>query len=299
VWRSLFALLATVLVSAGAASPPADLPARLAIDAHTGSVTSVLVPSQATLDCDGGARATGYLSKVAKPACALAGKGTVTAIATEHRGTRLCHEGYGGPQRATITGKIGGHRISVTIDRADGCGIEDWNRLRPLLGAPERRGAIPRRKASASAPTTTTTAAPATYLVQRGDTLTNIAKQFHTSVGAIVATNRLENPDALTEGQQLTMPPSSAVRIDAELVDGGGDTAIGLTLVGAEPSELVTFVVTLPDGSTYTGSPHSTSIYGVVTTTYRATLATGSYSVTATGERGTTAETTFHLVPPD
>ena len=188
-------------------------------------MTSVLVPSQATLDCDGGARATGYLSKVAKPACALAGKGTVTAIATEHRGTRLCHEGYGGPQRATITGKIGGQRVSVTIDRADGCGIDDWNRLRPLLGAPERRGAIPRRKASASAPTTTTTAAPATYLVQRGDTLTNIAKQFHTSVGAIVATNHLENPDALTEGQQLTMPPPSAVRIDAELVDGGGDTA--------------------------------------------------------------------------
>ncbi len=73
----------------------------------------------------------------------------------------------------------------------------------------------------------------------------------------------------------------------------------GSTLVGAEPSELVTFVITLPDGSTYTGSPHSTSIYGVVTTTYTATLATGSYSVTATGERGTNAETTFHLDPPD
>jgi LysM repeat protein len=260
-------------------------------------VTSVLVPSEATLDCDGGARGTGYLAKVAKPACALARKGTVAAIATEHRGTRLCHEGYGGPQRATITGTIGGRRVKVTIDRADGCGIDDWNRLRALLGAPERRGAIPRRKASTS--TTTTTAPPATYVVQRGDTLTDIAKQFHTSVGAIVATNQLEDPDALTEGQQVTLPPPSAVRIDAELVDGGSDTAIGLTLVGAEPSELVTFVVTLPDGSTYTGSPHSASIYGVVTTTYTSTLAPGSYSVTATGERGTNAETTFHLVPPD
>ena len=75
----------------------------------------------------------------------------------------------------------------------------------------------------------------ATYVVGHGDTLTNIAKQFHTSVGAIVATNQIEDPDALTEGQQLTMPPPSAVRIEAKLVDEGGDAAIGLTLVGAEP----------------------------------------------------------------
>ncbi len=297
MWRSLVALVATFLVSAGGAPPAADAPVRLTISAHTGSVTSVLVPSDATLECEGDAHGTGYLRKVATPACALARKGTVTAIATERRGTRLCREGYGGPQRATITGTIGGRRVSVTINRADGCGIDDWNRLRALLGAPERRGAISPRKASAS--TTTTTAPPATYVVGPGDTLTNIARQFHTSVGAIVATNQLEDPDALTEGQQLTMPPPSAVRIEAKLVDDGGEAAIGLTLVGADPSELVTFVVTLPDGSTYTGSPHSTSIYGVVTTTYTSTLATGSYSVTATGERGTNAETAFHLDPPD
>jgi LysM repeat protein len=268
---------------------------RLTIDARTGSVTSVLVPSEATLDCDRGAHASGFLANTAKRACASARKGTLTAVAAEHRRARLCSEVYGGPQRATVTGTIGRRRVSVSINRGDGCGIDDWNRLRALLGDPERRGAIP-RKAPASTPTST--APPATYVVQRGDTLTDIAKQFHTSVGAIVATNQLENPDGLTEGQPLTLPPPSAVRIDAELVDDGADAAVGLTLVGAEPSELVTFVVTLPDGSTYTGAPHSASIYGVVTATYTATLSTGTYTVTATGARGTSAQTAFHLDPP-
>jgi LysM repeat protein len=134
--------------------------------------------------------------------------------------------------------------------------------------------------------------------VQRGDTLTEIAKQFHTSVGAVVAINRLDHPDDLTEGQLLTMPPPSATRIEAKMADGVDGAAVKLTLVGAEPSELVTFVITLPDGSTYTGSPHAASAYGVVVTTYTAELATGVYTVTAAGERGTNAETAFHLEPP-
>jgi LysM repeat protein len=255
----------------------------------------VLIPSAATLDCDDDARGTGFLRNAAKPACALARKGTVTAISSAHRRARICREGYGGPQRATITGTIGQRRVSVTIDRADGCGIEEWDKMRALLGDPERRGTIPRK---ATAATTTTTTPPATYVVQRGDTLTEIAKQFHTSVGAIVSTNQLDDPDDLTEGQQLTMPPASAVRIDAKMVDDGSGAAVGLTLVGAEPSELVTFVITLPDGSTYTGTPHSASVYGVVTTKYTAELANGVYTVTGTGERGTNAETAFHLDPP-
>jgi LysM repeat protein len=256
----------------------------------------VLVPSAATLDCVDTERGTGFLRNAAKPACALARKGTIAAIAVAHRAPRICTEAYGGPQRATIGGTISGRRVSVTIDRTDGCGIDEWNRLRALLGNPERRGSIPRRGASTS--TTITTAAPATYVVQRGDTLTEIARRFHTSVGAVVATNRLDDADDLTEGQQLTMPPPSATRIDAKLADDVDGAAVELTLVGAEPSELVTFVITLPDGSTYTGARHSASAEGVVATTYTAELATGVYTVTATGERGTNAETAFHLDPP-
>jgi LysM repeat protein len=296
VWRSLVALSGAILVVAGAARQPAESPVRLSIEAQTGSVTSVLVPSEATLDCESGSsRGTGFLVKVEKSACALARHGAVTAVATAHAAVRACEEVYGGPQRATITGTIGARRVALTIDRADGCGIADWNRLLPLLGDPERRGVIPRSKPTS---TTATTAPLAKYRVQSGDTLTEIAKRFHTSVGAIVATNQLPDADHLTAGQELVMPPPSAARIAVELVDQGADDVVRLTLVGAEPSELVTFVIALPDGETFTGSQHAASSQGVVTTTYQASLGTGTYAVTATGDHGTQADTAFHLDAP-
>ena len=89
------------------------------------------------------------------------------------------------------------------------------------------------------------------------------------------------------------------MRIEAKLVEGQTDSGFDLVLVGAAPSELVTFVITSPDGSTYTGSQHTASGYGVVTTRYDATISSGTYTVTATGSGGTDAETTFHVVEPD
>jgi LysM repeat protein len=297
VWRRLIALLAVLLVAPSGVASAAESSVHLTIDASTGSVTSVLVPSEATLDCDDGASGSGFLAKAAKPACALARKGTVRKIAAEHRRPRVCVDVFGGPQRATIRGTVRGRRVSMTIDRSDGCGIDDWNRLLPLLGDPERRGVIP--KAVKASSTTTTTAPPTTYVVQRGDTLTEIAKRFRTSVHAIVATNQLADPDSLREGQQLAMPPPGTVRIEVKMLDDGpSGSTVGLVLVGAEPSERVTFVITLPDGNTYTGTPHSASGYGVVATKYEAELERGTYRVTATGERGTNAETSFHLKPP-
>ena len=57
-------------------------------------------------------------------------------------------------------------------------------------------------------------------------------------------------------------------------------------------------MITLPDGSTYTGSPHVASGYGVVTTTYSAVIGDGTYTVTAEGEGGTNAQASFHVVRP-
>jgi LysM repeat protein len=294
VWRVLVAPIATIVAVAGmAAAPAADTRARLTIEASTGSVTSVLVPSKATLQCGPGAHGTGFLRHAAAPACAVVHQGTVTAIATRHRGPRLCVDGYAGPQRARVHGTIGGRRVDVTINRVDACGIDEWTQLLPLLGDPDRSGAVPRPDRS----TTTTTAPAVTYQIARGDTLTDIAKRFHTSIAAIVAANQLTDPDHLTEGQQLVMPPPSALRIDAELVGGGTDSGFKLTLTGATPSEVVTFTIARPDGSTYTGAPHVASSEGVVTTTYSDVVATGTYRVTATGERGTNAVSIFHLVP--
>jgi LysM repeat protein len=292
VWRSLVALVSSIVVVLAGVAAGSSPRAHLTIDTNTGSVTSVLVPSEATLECDGRARANGFLAKTATSACAAVRKGSVTAVAAEHRKARLCADVYGGPQRARITGTVGSRRVSVAIDRADGCGISEWNRLLALLGDPERRGPIPRRRPPSA---TTTTAAPATYLVGRGDTLTTIAKQFHTSVGAIVAANQLEDPDALVEGQRLVMPSPFAVRVDAALDTDG---SVKLALVGAQPSELVTFVITLPDGSTYTGAPHRAGGDGTVATRYEAALKFGSYRVNASGTAGTTAEAAFHVRPP-
>jgi len=42
---------------------------------------------------------------------------------------QLCTEIYGGPQLATITGTLDGEPVATSVDRANGCGIDDWDRL--------------------------------------------------------------------------------------------------------------------------------------------------------------------------
>jgi LysM repeat protein len=295
VWRFLATLGVFVAIAGATPAPASDVPARLSIDALSGSVTSVLVPTQGTLQCDDETRGTGFLRHAAGPACAVVRRGVLVDIARRHRSARLCTDDYGGPQRAHVKGTVRSRRVDVTITRDDGCGIDEWRRLQALLGDPERRGAIPRRRRPAA---TTATSPPATYVVQRGDTLTAIAKQFNTSVAAIVTTNQLTDADELAPGQLLEMPPPTAVRIEAKLVDGQPASGFGLVLVGAAPSEVVTFVITLPDGSTHTGSPHVASGYGVVASTYHDAVGSGTYTVTATGERGTNAQVRFHLDEP-
>lgn len=40
-----------------------------------------------------------------------------------------CTEIYGGPETARIVGTIGDKAVDTTVDRANGCGIDDWDRL--------------------------------------------------------------------------------------------------------------------------------------------------------------------------
>jgi hypothetical protein len=42
---------------------------------------------------------------------------------------QICTEIYGGPDVAVITGSINNEAIDATIDRANGCGIDDWDTL--------------------------------------------------------------------------------------------------------------------------------------------------------------------------
>lgn len=50
---------------------------------------------------------------------------------------------------------------------------------------------------------------PSTYVVQRGDTLTTIATQFSTTVGALVQQNGITNPNRIFAGQELAIPTGS------------------------------------------------------------------------------------------
>ena len=59
-------------------------------------------------------------------------------------------------------------------------------------------------------PTPATSATPATYRVQPGDTLSAIAARFGTSVGAIAAANGIADPNLIDAGQVLTIPSGTA-----------------------------------------------------------------------------------------
>jgi len=63
-------------------------------------------------------------------ACTQLGQAEVLERLTKGAPTdRACTEIYGGPDVATITGEINGEAIDTTVDRANGCGIADWDDL--------------------------------------------------------------------------------------------------------------------------------------------------------------------------
>ena len=47
---------------------------------------------------------------------------------------RACTLQYGGPERAHVTGTLEGRTIDVTLTRANGCGIADYDALFAALG---------------------------------------------------------------------------------------------------------------------------------------------------------------------
>jgi LysM repeat protein len=268
---------------------------HLAIGRETSSGTTVLLPSQATLTCDGTAHATGFLRKAAGPACALVDRHAVQQVAADQHTRRFCSQIYGGPQSAHITGTVGGQDVNLTVTRADGCGTTDWQTLAPLLGDPQQQ-AFPNATAVPSTAATTTTVSSTNYVVKRGDTITSIARQFHLPIAVIVAANRLADPDHLVEGQTLLIPPSPPVQLAITPPEAQVGASFELKLTGAQPSEAVTFEIDTPD-SKYTGPPHTASADGVVTTTYQTAVANppGVYNVVAKGNQGTTTQATFRV----
>ena len=151
--RKLFTLAvvltATLAACGGSGSGSSDASTQLTITTRTDG-ESVLVPSEATLACDGTARATGFLAKAAGPACAAVGNGVVAKVQHAQASGELCSQIYGGPQTAHLTGTANGKTVNLRVDRTDGCGVENWNLLEPLLGAPDRTGDVPRATSSSA-----------------------------------------------------------------------------------------------------------------------------------------------------
>lgn len=67
--------------------------------------------------------------------------------------------------------------------------------------------------------------ADATYVVQRGDTLSRIAAQFSVDVDAIAAANGITNPNLIYVGQRLTIPGPDAASAPAQSVTPARPTA--------------------------------------------------------------------------
>jgi hypothetical protein len=82
------------------------------------------------------ASADGFLRDPgARRACAHA-RSIAGMLASDPDPNRACAEIYGGPERARVTGRIGGRRIARGFSRTDGCEIADWRRAMPLLPRP-------------------------------------------------------------------------------------------------------------------------------------------------------------------
>ncbi len=146
--------------------------------------------------------------------------------------------------------------------------------------------------------TTTTTTPLLTYRVKRGDSLSKIANHFRVSIAAVVSRNHIANPDRLSEGQTLLIPPAQPLKLIVTPPEGQAGQTFQLKLTGAVPSETIRFEI---DSVTrkYTGGPHTASADGAVTATYQTDLAgpIGIYNVTATGNLGTTVRVDFIVAP--
>jgi LysM repeat protein len=149
--------------------------------------------------------------------------------------------------------------------------------------------------------TTTTTRAPrgaVKYTVKAGDTLSSIARRFDVSTAAIVAANKLTDPDHLTLGQRLTIPPA----LVPELLVAPAKVALGanvvLTLRDAKPGERVVFQIAKPNGS-FTGPPHVVAPDGTVVTSYTPGGGDlpGTYLLAAHGDQGTDAQAVLEVEP--
>jgi LysM repeat protein len=90
---------------------------------------------------------------------------------------------------------------------------------------------LPTLPPTTAAPASTATTTPQEYIVQSGDSLTKIAKMFGVTVASLVALNAIADPDKITEGQRIKIPPPTTTT-----APGTPGPAPGATTTTAAPT---------------------------------------------------------------
>jgi hypothetical protein len=83
-----------------------------------------------------GARADGFLRPVGAARACAAARRLDRFLRSTPAPDRACTQIFGGPERALVTGTIGGRRVRRAFSRTDGCKAADWRRAMPLLPRP-------------------------------------------------------------------------------------------------------------------------------------------------------------------
>lgn len=111
----------------------------LVVDLHITIGTDDL-PAEFTADlsCGEESAGEGYLAERAQSACDfLASSAAARTLLVEGPDDdRACTEIFGGGEVADISGTLGDAVVSISVDRANGCGIADWDLLQPILVEP-------------------------------------------------------------------------------------------------------------------------------------------------------------------
>ena len=82
------------------------------------------------------ARADGFLRSVGAPRACSTARRLAHFLASKPDADRACAQIFGGPDRALVTGTIGGRRVRRAFSRTDACKVADWRRAMPLLPRP-------------------------------------------------------------------------------------------------------------------------------------------------------------------
>lgn len=89
--------------------------------------------------------------------------------------------------------------------------------------------------------------APAIHVVQRGETLFNIAQQYSTSVEALARANGITTPGSIRVGQRLLIPTLTATTTPAAHTVQPGETLAGIAAVYGTTPEALTAINGLAD----------------------------------------------------